>query len=93
MQPALSSACLTLAARTPRLSAIDGRELLRGRGAVCAATRSSILTGRYVQRLGYQHNNPPKAVRRILYCALLLADQAMKHPPPSDRLPVCVALC
>ena len=28
---------------------------------ICAATRSSILTGRYVQRLGYQHNNPPKA--------------------------------
>ena len=28
---------------------------------ICAATRSSILTGRYVQRLGYQHNNPPKS--------------------------------
>jgi arylsulfatase B len=28
---------------------------------ICAATRSSILTGRYVSRLGFQHNNPPKA--------------------------------
>ena len=28
----------------------------------CAATRSSILTGRYVTRLGFQHNNPPKAL-------------------------------
>ena len=29
---------------------------------ICSATRSSILTGRYVTRLGFQHHNPPLAV-------------------------------
>ena len=27
---------------------------------ICAATRSSIMSGRYVIRTGFQHNNPPK---------------------------------
>ena len=29
---------------------------------ICAATRSSIMTGRYVSRFGFQHFNPPKAL-------------------------------
>ena len=29
---------------------------------ICAATRSSIMSGRYVIRTGFQHNNPPKAL-------------------------------
>merc|ERR1719162_826613 len=29
---------------------------------ICAASRSSMMTGRYVHRFGFQHNNPPKGM-------------------------------
>eukprot|EP01043_Picozoa_sp_COSAG02_P045440 COSAG02_NODE_4151_length_5709_cov_21.395187_6_plen_129_part_00 len=98
MQQALSFACLGLALAAPRLSAIDGLELLCGCCAVCAATRASILTGRYVQRLGYQHNNPPKAVRRI--CTSACRSSLSTHPPfafaclrgSSSKMTMCWAL-
>lgn len=50
---------------TPRLAALSAAGVRLESfytQPICAATRSSILTGRYVQRLGFQHNNPPKAV-------------------------------
>lgn len=50
---------------TPRLAALSAAGVRLDSfytQPICAATRSSILTGRYVERLGFQHNNPPKAL-------------------------------
>lgn len=50
--------------KTPRMAALSAAGVrLESFYAqpICAATRASIMTGRYVQRIGYQHNNPPKA--------------------------------